>query len=119
MTKGVGYDKYWDSGGGMHSSLTGVHIISSKLICLSIAVHPSEAAVSTLDFLDNFSIKDTGSFWAPRGPRYVLYIPCMDTINLLGLILILLTVTLEKLSVYLEKIYLLHSDFLGDSSHVK
>ncbi|KAL5532524.1 hypothetical protein ACEPAF_4298 [Sanghuangporus sanghuang] len=48
MTKGVGFDKFWDSGG---------------------AVEPSEAAKSTLDFVETFSIKDTGSFWAPRGPR--------------------------------------------------
>ncbi|KAH8116727.1 NAD-binding protein [Phellopilus nigrolimitatus] len=48
MTKGVGYDKFYDAGG---------------------AVHPSEAATSTLDFVDKFSIKDTGTFWAARGPR--------------------------------------------------
>ncbi|KAI5120440.1 hypothetical protein M0805_009902 [Coniferiporia weirii] len=47
MTKGVGFDKFYDSGG---------------------AVHPAEAATSTLDFMESFSISDTGSFWAPRGP---------------------------------------------------
>ncbi|EJD02529.1 NAD-binding protein [Fomitiporia mediterranea MF3/22] len=48
MTKNVGFDKFYDSGG---------------------AVLPSEAAASVLDFVANLSIKDTGSFWAPRGPR--------------------------------------------------
>ncbi|TDL21931.1 NAD-binding protein [Rickenella mellea] len=48
MTKGVGYDKFWESGG---------------------AVTPADAAESTLDFVKNVTIKDTGTFWAPRGPR--------------------------------------------------
>lgn len=47
MTKGVGFDKFWDSGG---------------------AVAPAEAAQSTLDFVSKVTIKDTGTFWAPRGP---------------------------------------------------
>ena len=68
MTKGVGYDKFWDTGGGKYVSCVS---ISGDLLGGS-AVYPSEAAKSTLDFIDDLEIKDTGTFWAPRGPRSVL-----------------------------------------------
>lgn len=48
MTKGVGFDKYWDQGG---------------------AVTPDESAKSLIDFIDDFDISKTGEYWAPRGPR--------------------------------------------------
>ncbi|KAL2834884.1 hypothetical protein BDW59DRAFT_155704 [Aspergillus cavernicola] len=48
MTKGVGFDKYWDDGG---------------------AVTPDEAAESLATFIDGFDISKTGQYWAPRGPR--------------------------------------------------
>ncbi|EAU81412.1 oxidoreductase [Coprinopsis cinerea okayama7 len=48
MTKGVGYDKHWDSGG---------------------AVYPSEAAKSLIDFVATVDASKSGTFWAPRGPR--------------------------------------------------
>ncbi|TFK22151.1 oxidoreductase [Coprinopsis marcescibilis] len=48
MTKAVGYDKYWDAGG---------------------AVLPSEAAASALSFVSSVNPDQTGTFWAPRGPR--------------------------------------------------
>ncbi|KAL4992613.1 hypothetical protein BDW68DRAFT_173005 [Aspergillus falconensis] len=47
MTKGVGFDKYWDAGG---------------------AVTPEEAAKSLAAFVDEFDISKTGEYWAPRGP---------------------------------------------------
>ncbi|KAJ6096314.1 hypothetical protein N7486_007060 [Penicillium sp. IBT 16267x] len=47
MTKGVGFDKYWDAGG---------------------AVTPNEAAQSLLSFIEKFDISKTGEYWAPRGP---------------------------------------------------
>ncbi|KAL5336102.1 hypothetical protein BJX70DRAFT_409993 [Aspergillus crustosus] len=47
MTKGVGFDKYWDDGG---------------------AVTPDEAAKSLANFIDEFDISKTGEYWAPRGP---------------------------------------------------
>ncbi|KAJ5266894.1 hypothetical protein N7478_009702 [Penicillium angulare] len=47
MTKGVGFDKYWDVGG---------------------AVTPNEAARSLVPFIDKFDIHKTGEYWAPRGP---------------------------------------------------
>ncbi|MCJ1274815.1 hypothetical protein MMC21_002613 [Puttea exsequens] len=47
MTKGVGFDKFWDAGG---------------------AVTPDEAAKSLVEFVENFDIKSTGEYWAPRGP---------------------------------------------------
>jgi NAD(P)-dependent dehydrogenase (short-subunit alcohol dehydrogenase family) len=49
MTKGVGFDKFYESGG---------------------AVEPSEAAETTISFVLNELPHDiTGSFWAPRGPN--------------------------------------------------
>ncbi|THW68008.1 NAD(P)-binding protein [Aureobasidium pullulans] len=47
MTKGVGFDKYWDAGG---------------------AVTPDVSAKSVIDFVDTFDISKTGTYWAPRGP---------------------------------------------------
>ncbi|KAJ5626179.1 hypothetical protein N7510_002488 [Penicillium lagena] len=47
MTKGVGFDKYWDAGG---------------------AVTPDEAATSLVSFIEHFDLSKTGEFWAPRGP---------------------------------------------------
>ncbi|KAF2225301.1 hypothetical protein BDZ85DRAFT_194635 [Elsinoe ampelina] len=48
MTRGVGFDKYWDDGG---------------------AVTPDVAAKSVVEFVEGFDISKTGTFWAPRGPR--------------------------------------------------
>jgi len=48
MTKGVGFDQFWDDGG---------------------AVTPDEAATSLIDFVEKFDLKMTGEYWAPRGPR--------------------------------------------------
>ncbi|KAI9868907.1 MAG: hypothetical protein M1813_002729 [Trichoglossum hirsutum] len=48
MTKNVGYDQYWESGG---------------------AVSPDEAASSLISFIETFDMSKTGQFWAPRGPR--------------------------------------------------
>jgi len=47
MTKGVGFDKFWDAGG---------------------AVTPDEAAESLVDFTKTFDLAKTGEYWAPRGP---------------------------------------------------
>ncbi|KAJ5643535.1 uncharacterized protein N7484_006042 [Penicillium longicatenatum] len=47
MTKGVGFDKFWDAGG---------------------AVTPDEAAQSLASFVEDFDINKTGEYWAPRGP---------------------------------------------------
>jgi len=49
MTKGVGFDKFWDDGG---------------------AVTPDVAAKSLVKWVrDEFDISKTGQYWAPRGPR--------------------------------------------------
>lgn len=47
MTKGVGFDKYWDDGG---------------------AVTPDEAAKSLRDWAKRLDMSKTGEYWAPRGP---------------------------------------------------
>ena len=47
MTKGVGFDKFWDDGG---------------------AVTPDVSAKSLIDWIDDFDISHTGEYWAPRGP---------------------------------------------------
>ncbi|KAJ7435980.1 oxidoreductase [Mycena galericulata] len=53
MTKNVGYDQFWDSGG---------------------AIPPSTAAASLLPFIDAFTLEMSGQFWAPRGLRCALSI---------------------------------------------
>jgi NAD(P)-dependent dehydrogenase (short-subunit alcohol dehydrogenase family) len=50
MTKGVGFDKFWDEGG---------------------AVTPDVAAKSLTKWVETFDISKTGEYWAPRGPGYV------------------------------------------------
>jgi short-subunit dehydrogenase len=48
MTRGVGFDQFWDSGG---------------------AVTPDVAAKSLIDWVENdFDFSKTGEYWAPRGP---------------------------------------------------
>lgn len=47
MTKGVGFDKFWDAGG---------------------AVTPDESAKSLIEWIETFEITKTGQYWAPRGP---------------------------------------------------
>ena len=48
MTKGVGFDKYWDDGG---------------------AVMPNEAAKILIEWVDKeLDLSKTGQYWAPRGP---------------------------------------------------
>lgn len=46
LTKGVGYDKFYDSGN---------------------AVTPDVAAKTLADFTDKLDMSKTGQFWAPRG----------------------------------------------------
>ncbi|XP_044721589.1 short chain dehydrogenase domain-containing protein [Hirsutella rhossiliensis] len=47
MTRGVGFDQYWDAGG---------------------AVTPDEAATSLMAWTDELDMSKTGEYWAPRGP---------------------------------------------------
>ncbi|OCL05337.1 NAD(P)-binding protein [Glonium stellatum] len=46
MTKGVGFDKFWDQGG---------------------AVTPDVAAKSLAEWIETFGMDKTGQYWAPRG----------------------------------------------------
>lgn len=48
MTKGVGFDQFWDDGG---------------------AVTPDEAAKTLVEWAEKLDISKTGQYWAPRGPR--------------------------------------------------
>lgn len=48
MTKGVGFDKYWDDGG---------------------AVTPDVAAESLVKFVEGLDMSKSGQYWAPRGAR--------------------------------------------------
>ncbi|KAF2443111.1 NAD(P)-binding protein [Karstenula rhodostoma CBS 690.94] len=47
LTRGVGFDKFWDEGG---------------------AVTPDVAAKSLVEWISTFDISKTGEYWAPRGP---------------------------------------------------
>lgn len=49
MTRGVGFDKFWDDGG---------------------AVTPDVSAKSLVDWIETFDIRQTGEYWAPRGAGY-------------------------------------------------
>ncbi|KAF1987626.1 NAD(P)-binding protein [Aulographum hederae CBS 113979] len=46
MTKGVGFDKFWDDGG---------------------AVTPEVAAGSLVEWIEGFGMEGSGTYWAPRG----------------------------------------------------
>lgn len=78
MTKGVGFDKFWDDGGG--KSLVSARICASmtisgrtRLTMQSLAVTPDEAAESLVAWAEELDISKTGEYWAPRGPG-----KCMD-----------------------------------------
>jgi len=47
MTKGVGFDQYWEEGG---------------------AVSPQEAAETLVEWVEALGMEKTGEYWAPRGP---------------------------------------------------
>lgn len=64
MTKGVGFDKFWDDGGGQWNKST----IGQHMLTQYPAVHPSEAAKSLVEFVDTVDMSKTGQYWAPRGP---------------------------------------------------
>lgn len=51
MTKNIGFDQFWDDGG---------------------ALPPDQAAKILSDWVEkDFDLKLTGTYWAPRGTRYV------------------------------------------------
>jgi hypothetical protein len=47
MTKGVGFDKFWEEGG---------------------AVSPEEAAETLVEWVRGLGMEKSGEYWAPRGP---------------------------------------------------
>lgn len=64
MTKGVGFDKFWDAGGGEALSR---HLLR-RFANYDAAVTPDVSAKSMIGFVDTFDISKTGEYWAPRGP---------------------------------------------------
>jgi NAD(P)-dependent dehydrogenase (short-subunit alcohol dehydrogenase family) len=66
MTKGVGFDKYWDDGGGENPI-----VFSARLVMTDTgpAVTPDVAATSLIKWIETFDMSKTGEYWAPRGPR--------------------------------------------------
>jgi hypothetical protein len=73
MTKGVGFDKYWDDGGGEFFPFVilglGMGWIGRRELMVDIAVTPDEAAKSLIEWTEKLDISKTGQYWAPRGPR--------------------------------------------------
>lgn len=65
MTKGVGFDKFYESGGGQFRCCKGFEY-SLKFV---LAVEPSVAAESTIEFVIGLDHSQSGTFWAPRGAR--------------------------------------------------
>ena len=53
MTKGVGFDKFWEEGG---------------------AVSPEEAAETLVEWVEALEMEKSGQFWAPRGPSECFFV---------------------------------------------
>ncbi|WQF82858.1 Putative short-chain dehydrogenase/reductase SDR, NAD(P)-binding domain superfamily [Colletotrichum destructivum] len=70
MTKGVGFDKYWDDGGGecLLLCLRGEWIADIRVCVRAAAVTPDEAAESLIKWASQLDMSKTGEYWAPRGP---------------------------------------------------
>lgn len=58
--------------GVVSTNLRGLKRIPANSI-LILATSPDEAAESLASFIEGFDLSKTGQYWAPRGPRYVLY----------------------------------------------
>lgn len=67
MTKGVGFDKFWDDGGGM--SVVSRCLSLTSVLIFHAAVTTDEAASSLVKWVDQLDISKTGEYWAPRGSR--------------------------------------------------
>lgn len=67
MTAGVGFDQFWDSGGGASLSVS-FRDATEKLTRNHPAVHPDEAADSLVGFVKTLDMAKSGQLWAPRGP---------------------------------------------------
>lgn len=63
LTRGVGFDKFWDEGGGKLPTTDIYHCTNG-----GIAVTPDVAAKSLIEWISTFDISKTGEYWAPRGP---------------------------------------------------
>ncbi|KAJ0286811.1 hypothetical protein CBS470a_005691 [Colletotrichum nupharicola] len=68
MTKGVGFDKYWDDGGGKFVFRKCLPTNCESLMFGCPAVTPDKAAESLIAWTDKLDISKTGEYWAPRGP---------------------------------------------------
>ncbi|KAK1843753.1 short chain dehydrogenase reductase family superfamily [Colletotrichum chrysophilum] len=68
MTKGVGFDKYWDDGGGKFVFRKCLPTNCESLMFGCPAVTPDKAADSLIAWTDKLDISKTGEYWAPRGP---------------------------------------------------
>ena len=69
MTRSVGFDELYESGGGEQMPNPFVAVSRSFV---AIVIEPSEAAASTVDFvLHKLTQEQSGTFWAPRGPMSV------------------------------------------------
>ena len=69
MTKGVGFDKYWDAGGGKPTPPSPNTSTPCLFLLLALAVVPDEAAKSLIEWVEKLDMSKTGEYWAPRGPR--------------------------------------------------
>lgn len=69
MTAGVGFDKYWDDGGGEFA----VHGRWGMNADGILAVTPDEAAKTLIEWAEKLDMSKSGEYWAPRGPRKFLF----------------------------------------------
>jgi NAD(P)-dependent dehydrogenase (short-subunit alcohol dehydrogenase family) len=70
MTQGVGFDKYWDDGGGEFVSQLSIATNSTYNTGTDeyTAVTPDESAKSLIDWTEKLDMTKSGEYWAPRGP---------------------------------------------------
>ena len=64
MTASVGFDKFWDQGGGNFWLEPQIFLAGADRI---LAVTPDVAADVLIKFIKTFDMKSTGEYWAPRG----------------------------------------------------
>jgi NAD(P)-dependent dehydrogenase (short-subunit alcohol dehydrogenase family) len=66
MTKSVGFDEFYEDGGGVYS----IRFFGPKRrqwLTFMTAVTPEEAAQTLSEFVDTLDMSKSGTYWAPRG----------------------------------------------------
>lgn len=62
MTKGAGFEEFYEQGGGQYLSSLG-HL---PKLTVSTAIEPEESAPHIAEFISHLTLQDSGKFQAPR-----------------------------------------------------